>query len=107
MQVYDNHGKTLKTFNVPVGGKGTVWHVFTLIVKDAKYKIVPVDTINNKYMLSTDNQQGGTRFRSVNTNQEEVLFNTILTQEEKDSKIQSRKQSTIDSDNSDLEVKKR
>ena len=106
VQVYDNHGKTLKTFNVPVGGKGTVWHVFTLIVKDAKYKIVPVDTINNKYMLSTDNQQGGTRFRSVNTNQEEVLFNTILTQEEKDSKIQSRKQSAIDSDNSDLEVKK-
>jgi len=106
VQVYDNHGKTLKTFNVPVGGKGTVWHVFTLIVKDAKYKIVPVDTINNKYMLSTDNQQDGARLRSLNTNQEEDLFDAVLTDEEKESKIQSRKQSTIDSDNSDLEVKK-
>ena len=47
VQVYDNKGSILKTFNVPKSGTGAVWHVFTLIVTDNKYIIVPVDNISD------------------------------------------------------------
>ena len=59
---------------------------------------------SDKYMLSVDNQNGDTRLRTIDTSQDEDSINIILPQ--KDSKIQSRQQSGIDSDNSDLEVKK-
>ena len=60
--------------------------------------------ISDKYMLSVDNQNGGTRLKTIDTSQDEDSIDVILPQ--KDSKIQSRQQSGIDSDNSDLEVKK-
>lgn len=104
VHVYDNYGKNLKTFNVPVDQNGTVWHVFTVEVKGNEYVIFPVNNISDKYMLSVDNQNGGTRLRAIDTSQDEDSIDIILPQ--KDSKIQSRKQSSIDSDNSDLEVKK-
>ena len=55
-------------------------------------------------MTSVDNKNGGTRLRVIDTSQDEDSIDIILPQ--KDSKIQSRKQSSIDSDNSDLEVKR-
>jgi len=55
-------------------------------------------------MTSVDNQNGDTRLRAIDTSQDEDSIDIILPQ--KDSKIQSRKQSSIDSDNSDLEVKR-
>ena len=60
--------------------------------------------ISDKYMLSVDNQNGGTRLKTIDTSQDEDSIDVILPQ--KDSKIQSRQQSGIDRDNSDLEVKK-
>lgn len=60
--------------------------------------------ISDKYMLSVDNQNSGTRLRTIDISQDEDSINIILPQ--KDSKIQSRQQSGIDSDNSDLGVKK-
>lgn len=60
--------------------------------------------ISDKYMTSVDNKNGGTRLRAIDTSQDEDSIDIILPQ--KDSKIQSRKQSSIDSDNSDLEVKR-
>jgi len=104
VHVYDSYGKNLKTFNVPVDQNGTVWHVFSVEVKGNEYVIFPVNNISDKYMLSVDNQNGGTRLRTIDTSEDEDSINIILPQ--KDSKIQSRKQSSIDSDNSDLEVKK-
>ena len=55
-------------------------------------------------MPSVDNKNGGTMLRTIDTSQDEDSINIILPQ--KETKIQSRQQSIIDSDNSDLEVKK-
>jgi len=49
--------------------------------------------ISDKYMTSVDNKNGGTRLRAIDTSQDEDSIDIILPQ--KDSKIQSRKQSGI------------
>lgn len=105
IQLYDNQGNTVRTFNVPsTSGIGTIWHVFTLIVKDGKYTIIPVDKLSNKIIRPEDI---GTRgFRSANTNQNIDLFNLALTQEEKDAKIKARQQDGVQGDNLDLELNK-
>jgi len=55
VQVYDNNGM-LKTFKVPLDQKGTVWHVFKLIVKDNRYTVIPVGRIGDfdLYQYDTD-----------------------------------------------------
>ena len=60
VQVYDNNGM-LKTFKVPLDQKGTVWHVFTLIVKDNRYTVIPVDSINDLdlYQYDTNDDNSG------------------------------------------------
>ena len=60
VQVYDNNGM-LKTFKVPLEQKGTVWHVFTLIVKDNRYTVIPVDSINDLdlYQYDTNDDNSG------------------------------------------------
>lgn len=105
IQLYDDQGNTVRTFNVPsTSGAGTIWHVFTLIVKDGEYTIIPVDKLSNK-IISPENI--GTRGSgSDNTNQNIDLFDLALTQEEKDAKIKARQQDGVQGDNLDLELNK-
>ena len=116
VQVYDNKGSILKTFNVPKSGTGAVWHVFTLIVTDNKYIIVPVDNISdidsflNYTKIPTDPipepPPNSTDSNESNQGSDVNSPNSAINEEEKETKTQSRKQSDIDSNNSDLEAKK-
>ena len=60
VQVYDNNGM-LKTFKVPLDQKGTVWHVFKLIVKDNRYTVIPVGRIEyfDLYQYDTNEDYPG------------------------------------------------
>lgn len=49
VRVYNSNNELLRTFNVPTGGSAsTIWHVFSVDVRNGEYTIVPVNTMNNE-----------------------------------------------------------
>jgi hypothetical protein len=58
VRVYSSGNELLRTFSVPTGGgPSTVWHVFSLNVRDGAYEIVPVNEMSHEpepYLVGMD-----------------------------------------------------